>query len=128
MEALLDAGVAIEAGVWSVDDAELLARSGLMDRVFRVLVEPVDLRQNEAVRFVGEIHRTLDELGVRAPRLQHGDGEATWVLIRDAVARGLDTRVGLEDTFFEPDGRRTRGNAGLVSAARALGAGRAVDR
>lgn len=127
MEALLDAGVAIEAGVWSVADVELLARSGLVDRVRRVLVEPVDLQESEAVAFVDEIHRALDELGARAPRLQHGDGEATWVLIRDAVDRGLDTRVGLEDTFFAPDGRRVAGNAELVAEARALGAGRALD-
>jgi uncharacterized protein (DUF849 family) len=45
------------------------------------------------------------------------------VLIEDAVCRGLDTRVGLEDTQHGPDGARTAGNADLVRAARALGAG-----
>jgi uncharacterized protein (DUF849 family) len=127
MAALLAAGVGIEAGIWSVDDAEQLARSGLADRVLRILVEPVELRADEAVAFVDEIHRVLDELGLDAPRLQHGDGEATWVLIRDAVRRGLGTRVGLEDTLLDPNGRRTTGNAALVGAALALSAGATRD-
>jgi uncharacterized protein (DUF849 family) len=123
MRALLSAGVGIEAGVWSVADAERLVASGLGDRVTRVLVEPVDDGADRAVDVVAEIHAALDDLGVEAPRLQHGDGEATWVLLRDAIARGIDTRIGLEDTFEDPDGSRTAGNAALVGAARRLGAG-----
>jgi uncharacterized protein (DUF849 family) len=38
---------------------------------------------------------------------------------------GLDTRIGLEDTFEDPDGTTTAGNAALVGAARRLGAGAA---
>jgi uncharacterized protein (DUF849 family) len=115
MRALIAAGVGIEAGVWSVADAELLAASGL--GVTRVLIEPVDVGTEEAVAVVERIHATLDRCGVAAPRLQHGDGEATWVLLRDAIARGWDTRIGLEDTQYEPDGARTTGNAALVRAA-----------
>ena len=37
-----------------------------------------------------------------------------------AARRGLDTRIGLEDTSHEPDGRVTTGNEALVRAARAL--------
>lgn len=69
------------------------------------------------------IHEILDKAGVGAPRLQHGDGELTWILIEDAVRRGLDTRVGLEDTLYLPDGTRARNNADLVTAARNIGAG-----
>ena len=124
MKALLSAGVGIEAGVWTVEDAKRLATSGLADRIMRICVEPVDLSAAEAVGFVEEIHAALDRLGLTAPRLQHGDGDATWVLIEDAVRRGFDTRVGLEDTLWEPNGGRTSGNAALVRAARDLGAGR----
>ena len=45
------------------------------------------------------------------------------MLITDAIQRGLDTRVGLEDTLLDPDGRPTTGNEALVRAARELGAG-----
>jgi uncharacterized protein (DUF849 family) len=123
MRTLLDAGVGIEAGVWSVEDAERLAAGGLGDRVTRVLVEPVDVSAGDAVAIVDEIHSALDRLGLTAPRLQHGDGEATWVLLRDAIRRGIDTRIGLEDTVDGPDGARTDGNEALVRAARELGAG-----
>jgi uncharacterized protein (DUF849 family) len=123
MWTLLDAGVGIEAGVWSVEDAERLAASGLGDRVTRVLVEPVDVSAGDAVAVVDEIHAALDRLRLTAPRLQHGDGEATWVLLRDAIRRGIDTRIGLEDTVAGPDGARTDGNEALVRAARELGAG-----
>ena len=120
MEALLGAGVGIEAGVWSLEDAEWLAATGLAGDVTRVLVEPVEVGAEKAVAVVDEIHRALDRLGVGVPRLQHGDGEATWILLVDAARRGLDARIGLEDTSHEPDGRVTTGNEALVRAARAL--------
>jgi uncharacterized protein (DUF849 family) len=122
MRALIEAGVGIEAGVSTVADAERLAASGLAGQVTRVLVEPVDAAVADAVALVDDIHRSLDRLGVTAPRLQHGDGEATWVLIADAVDRGIDTRIGLEDTLIDPAGEPAAGNEALVRAARALGA------
>lgn len=121
MRALLEAGVGIEAGVWSVADAERLAGSGLGDRVTRVLIEP--LGAGGTLALVEEIHAALDAHGLAAPRLQHGDGEAAWPLLADAVRRGLDTRIGLEDTQHGPDGERAAGNEALVRAARDLGAG-----
>jgi uncharacterized protein (DUF849 family) len=122
MEALLEAGVGIEAGVWSVRDAERLAASGHGDRVMRVLVEPVDAGP-DAEAVVDAVHRALDAHALRAPRLQHGDGEAAWPLLEDAVRRGIDTRIGFEDTRRLPGGALAAGNAELVRAARALGAG-----
>jgi uncharacterized protein (DUF849 family) len=117
MRALLDAGVGIEAGVWTVEDARRLADRGLGGQVTRVLVEPVDVDPRDAVALVDDIHRALDRAGISAPRLQHGDGDATWVLIEDAVRRGLDTRVGLEDTQYDPDGERVASNEALVRFA-----------
>jgi len=123
MRAVLEAGVGIEAGVWTVEDAEVLAASGLGGEVTRILVEPVAVAAGDAIALVEEIHNTLDRLGLRAPRLQHGDGEATWVLLTDAIRRGIDTRIGLEDTLHDPDGTVTAGNEALVRSARELGAG-----
>lgn len=88
----------------------------------------MDVRKTDAIPVVDAIREILDRAGVQAPRLQHGDGEATWILIEDAVRRGLDTRVGLEDTLYLPDGSRARSNADLVTAARNLGAGAARPR
>jgi uncharacterized protein (DUF849 family) len=47
-------------------------------------------------------------------------GAATWAVLRAAVARGRDIRVGLEDTTVLPDGRAANGNRELVEAAVAL--------
>jgi uncharacterized protein (DUF849 family) len=120
MRALLDAGVGIEAGVWTVEDARRLAAWRLGEQLTRVLVEPVDVDPRGAVALMDDIHQALDEAGIAAPRLQHGDGDATWVLIEDAVRRGLDTRVGLEDTQYDPDGERVSSNQALVRCARRI--------
>jgi uncharacterized protein (DUF849 family) len=127
---LLAAGIGIEAGVWTPQDAETLVRSGLADHVTRILVEPGEAQagKNDAIPMVDAIHQILDRADVKAPRLQHGDGKLTWILIEDAVRRGLDTRVGLEDTLYLADGSRARNNADLVTAARNLGAGAAGSR
>jgi uncharacterized protein (DUF849 family) len=127
METLLQIGVGIEAGVWTVDDAELLGESGLGNRVMRILVEPGELQVgdnvDDALALVEQIHQTLDRFGIIVPRLQHADGRVTWPVLADSVRRGIDTRVGLEDTVLEPNGERTTGNAALIRAARTLGAG-----
>jgi Arc/MetJ family transcription regulator len=111
------------------EDAELLAASGLVDRLTRILVEPGEIqllnsedKASGAIGLVEDIHDALDRYGLTAPRLQHGDGHVTWTLLADAVRRDLDTRIGLEDTLHEPDGERTSGNEALVRAARELGA------
>ena len=122
--ALLERGIGIEAGVWVPDDAERLAASGHAGRVLRVLVEPVFAQTDNWREVVGELHAALDAHAITAPRLQHGIGPVTWPLLEDAVRRGLDTRIGLEDTRENPDGAQTAGNEELVRAARAgFGAG-----
>lgn len=123
MRVLAAAGVGIEAGVWSVADAKRLAALEVADRVTRILVEPVDVPCGDAVTVVDAIHVELDRHGLGVPRLQHGDGEATWILLADALDRGIDTRIGLEDTLRGPDGEPTAGNEALVRAAQALRAG-----
>lgn len=117
IRALLAAGVGVEAGVWDVGDAERLVASGLAHDVLRVLVEPVDVGAEQAVGAVAAIHDVLDDAAVAVPRLQHGDGAATWVLIDDARRRGLATRVGFEDTLRLRDGGRAASNAALVAAS-----------
>jgi uncharacterized protein (DUF849 family) len=62
MEALLQGGVGIEAGVWTVEDAERLAASGLGGHVLRICVEPVEISAADAVAFVDDIHLAPDTL------------------------------------------------------------------
>jgi uncharacterized protein (DUF849 family) len=123
MRALLAAGIGIEAGVWSVADADRLAASGLAGRVLRVLVEVMEGSGDVAAATARAIDAALDGHGVAAPRLHHGERGATWPVLRQAVALGRDTRVGFEDTLALPGGARARSNAELVATAAALVAG-----
>lgn len=88
------------------------------------MVEPVEVSEDDAVPLVAAIHDVLDRADVMAPRLQHGDGAATWIPIEDAIRRGVDTRVGFEDAFLLPDGQPAASNADLVRTAYELRAGR----
>jgi beta-keto acid cleavage enzyme len=88
-------------------------------------IEPVEVSTADAIGLVEDINRALDSLDLAIPRLQHGDREATWVLLTDAIRRGLDTRIGLEDTLYEPNGERTSSNEALVRSACELDAGKA---
>ncbi len=128
MRALLSADIAVEAGVWTLEDAETLLATGMAERMLRICIEPLDVRRDDALSAVAAIHEVFDRAAVSVPRLQHGDGEATRVLIEDAVRRGIATRVGFEDTFELPDGSAARSNAELVRAAYELGASGHADR
>jgi len=59
-------------------------------------------------------------VGSPAPVLLHGFDESCWPLLEHAGRRGVQTRIGLEDTVRLPDGSSPSGNADLVSAAVAL--------
>lgn len=116
--ALLSAGIGVEAGLWSPEDARLLLESGLAERCTRLLIELVRERTAEEARATArEIEGVLDEAGASTPRLLHGEGEVAWPMFGYALQRGYDARIGLEDTLVMPDGAHARDNAQLVGAA-----------
>ena len=99
VRALRENGIGVEAGVWSVDDARALMGARVASDLTRILIEPVDADPGTASELVSTI---IEELGAE-PKLVHGDGAATWAFIAEAVRRGFDTRVGLEDTQEAPN-------------------------
>lgn len=115
-ESLLGAGIGVEAGIWSIDDVERLASSGCADRLARVLIEIVHPTHDPVAEAMA-IEIALDRLGVEAPRLIHGEGAATWPVLRHAARRRCDARVGLEDTLRMPDGAIVASNPALVAVA-----------
>lgn len=106
---LRELAVAVEAGVWSVDDAAALS---IVDDLPRVLIE-VMRPETDALAVLAR----LDEVGVRGERLLHGEGELCWPMVALAGRLGLPTRIGLEDTLTGPDGAPVSGNAELVRHA-----------
>ncbi|MEU5670084.1 3-keto-5-aminohexanoate cleavage protein [Micromonospora sp. NPDC047753] len=117
--ALHERGVLVEAGLWTLDAVAAYRRWRVP--AGRVLVEC--MAEDVAVA-LADASRILAALPVGAPSvLLHGEGPATWPVLAEAVRRGLDTRIGLEDTLCLPDGSPAGGNAALVVAAVAGGAG-----
>ena len=117
---LLERGVGIEAGLWHADAVRTWLASPLRSRCLRVLLElPDGLDARETAE---QADRLLGLLagGSEAPVLLHGEGSSAWPALRHAAARGLATRIGLEDVLTLPDGSPAPDNAALVAAARAL--------
>ncbi|GAC1393853.1 MAG: hypothetical protein NVS4B11_20280 [Ktedonobacteraceae bacterium] len=66
---------------------------------------------------VEAIEKTLNHAHVQTSRLLYGFDTTAWPLLKLALQRGYDTRIGLEDTIILPDGRQASGNAELVLVA-----------
>ncbi|NBE82046.1 3-keto-5-aminohexanoate cleavage protein [Micromonospora rubida] len=116
--ALVERGVAVEAGVWTLDAVR--AYRGWRVPVLRVLVECMAPDPADALADAAGILAALPPGG--PPVLLHAEGPAVWSVLAEAVGRGLDTRIGLEDTLVLPGGTRAADNAALVAAALAGGA------
>jgi uncharacterized protein (DUF849 family) len=115
---LLDAaGVAAEAGVWSVADARAAAVIQPAAGWLRIMLEVMGMPAAAAVEEVTRILRVLDELGTAAPRLLHGEEATCWPLVAHAGRLGLPTRIGLEDITAGPRGEPVSGNAELIRLA-----------
>jgi len=114
---LTSLGIGIEAGVWTAEDARVLAASGFRDRLRWVLMEP---EETEPAAAVAAAAAELAAQGITARQVRHGYGMATWDVLRASLAAGQDIRIGLEDTTLLPDGSTAPGNAALVAAAARL--------
>ncbi|MGC4870141.1 3-keto-5-aminohexanoate cleavage protein [Micromonospora sp. DT53] len=116
--ALHERGVLVEAGLWTLDAVAAYRRWRVP--AGRVLVEC--MAEDVAVA-LADASRILAALPAHAPSvLLHAEGPATWPVLAEAVGRGLDARIGLEDTLCLPDGSPAADNAALVAAAVAVGA------
>jgi len=116
----LSKGVGVEAGIWSPADAEkFIAHPGAIS-CLRVLIEINEQDLSARMAAYRGVIDILDRAGIRLPRLLHGLDATMWDFYREALAQGLDARIGLEDGKHLPDGTVAEGNAALIRAARAL--------
>ncbi|GID30981.1 3-keto-5-aminohexanoate cleavage protein [Paractinoplanes brasiliensis] len=124
MAAMLDVGIGIDVGLWAPQEMPALLASGLLPHAARVSIEldPGEpyFHSGPPAAVARRVNDLLDEAGSTCPRLTHGMNDWTWPLVRDAFARGHDTRVGFEDSILLPDGSPATSNADLVRAAVAL--------
>jgi uncharacterized protein (DUF849 family) len=116
----LSKGIGIEAGLWSVADAEKFIADPNAGACLRVLIEINEEDFAAGMAAAEGIIDVLDRAGIHLPRLLHGRDATMWPFFRKAMWLGLDGRIGLEDGKHLPNGREVD-NATLIFAARALG-------
>jgi uncharacterized protein (DUF849 family) len=112
---LVGRGIGVEAGVLDTASTERFLHASIP--VVRVLIELQEQRLDDALRAIDAILAILGDHA--APRLLHGHGATAWELFDEAVRRGYDSRVGLEDMVTLPDGRAAASNRELFTIARA---------
>lgn len=116
-ETLLAKGIGIEAGIWSgTDSAARFLNWPHAHQVLRVLAEVTDTNPSTAPQTAAALLGTLSAV-TDVPILLHGEDDAAWTILSMAAARGLDTRIGLEDVLHHPDQSPAESNASLIRAA-----------
>ena len=117
---LLERGIGVEAGLWFEDACRSWAGHSRRSEHLRVLVELPDGLPADRTRELADRMVALVRAASSVPVLLHGEGTSAWPALEHALAQGLHTRIGLEDTVLLPDGSQALGNDDLVRAASAL--------
>lgn len=111
---LLGKGLGVEVGLFHAEAAASWARSDLARHCMRVMIE---LQADEDTAVADDMLDRVLAVGSPAPVLLHGLDESCWPLLEHAGRRGVQTRIGMEDTLLLPDGSVAPDNAALVAAA-----------
>jgi uncharacterized protein (DUF849 family) len=111
---LLSKGLGVEVGIFHAEAAESWAASQIAKHCMRVMIE---LPADGDIATADDLLSQVMAAGSRAPVLLHGLDESCWPLLEHAGVRGVQTRIGMEDTLHMPDGSTAVDNAALVSAA-----------
>ena len=114
---LLTMGLGVEVGIFHAEAAASWARSEIAAHCMRVMVE---LGPDGDVATADDVLGEVLAAGSPAPVLLHGLDESCWPLLEHAGLRGVQARIGMEDTLLLPDRSIAPDNAALVAAAVAL--------
>ena len=113
-EVLLSRGLGVEVGIFHAEAAASWAESDIAQHCLRVMIE---LEDDADIALADDLLDRVRAANSPAPILLHGLNASCWPMIEHAGLRGVQTRIGLEDTLTLPDGSVTDGNAALVAAA-----------
>jgi uncharacterized protein (DUF849 family) len=120
MALMIGRGIGIEAGLWSVADALRFVGLPAAERCLRILVEINEQDLSAGLHVAHDVRAIIGKSGLGLPVLLHGVDETMWPIYQEALQRGLDGRIGLEDGAVLPDGKRAADNAELLRAAVSL--------
>lgn len=121
-------GIGIEAGIWSIADAERFVSLTDLPPPLRILIEMPDVEPDAALDEAEQVLGILASRSIPAPILLHGLGQSAWACIHEAARRRYDTRIGYEDALVLPDGSPAEDNAALVGAAHTIMTGIVLSR
>ena len=107
-------GLGVEVGIFHAEAAASWARSEIAAHCMRVMVE---LGPDGDIATADDVLGEVLAAGSPAPVLLHGLDESCWPLLEHAGVRGVQARIGMEDTLLLPDGSTAPDNAALVAAA-----------
>ncbi|MET0900799.1 MAG: 3-keto-5-aminohexanoate cleavage protein [Mycobacterium sp.] len=113
-ELILSKGLGVEVGIFHAEAAASWAESDIAKRCMRVMLE---LDESADVALADQLLEQVRAASSPAPILLHGLNDTCWPLLEHAGLRGVQTRIGMEDTLKLPDGSLAAGNADLVAAA-----------
>ena len=113
----LGKGIGIEAGLWSISDAERFVALPDAKKCLRVLIEINEQDAGEGLAAATGVISVLDTAGFTLSILLHGDEASVWPMFKEAIARGYDGRIGLEDGKLLPSGKAAKDNTELLQAA-----------
>jgi uncharacterized protein (DUF849 family) len=113
-EVLLGMGLGVEVGIFHAEAAQSWAASDISRHCLRVMLE---LGPDADTSLADDLLDLVASANSPAPTLLHGLDDSCWPLLEHAGRRGVQTRIGMEDTLKLPDGSVTPGNAALVAAA-----------
>ncbi|SOE08849.1 uncharacterized protein SAMN05877838_0580 [Hoeflea halophila] len=120
MDLLHSAGVGIEAGLATIDDAKRFVALDNHSKAFRILIEIEEQELSAAHAVTQGITSVLADAGVTRSILLHGFDATAWDFVRLARKHNWSTRIGLEDCRQMPDGSLAASNAALATAAVAI--------
>ena len=111
---LLSKGIGVEAGIFHAEAAASWAASEVANHCMRVMIE---LGADGDTATADDLLSQVMAAGSPAPVLLHGYDESCWPLLEHAGTRGVQVRIGMEDTLRMPDGSTAPDNPALVAAA-----------
>jgi uncharacterized protein (DUF849 family) len=117
---LLGKGLGVEVGLFHAEAVASWAKSDLAKHCMRAMIELQSAAPDVAIAVADDMLERVFAVGSPAPVLLHGLDESCWPLLEYAGERGVQTRIGLEDTVQLPDGSVAPDNGALVSAAVSL--------
>lgn len=112
--------IKIEYGIFSLEDVEIFKNNKLYINCYRVLLEIIDDENNpksnveaiiEAEKLISYFEQTYPDIEI----LVHGENKYAWDIIKLAIEKNINYRIGLEDTIFNDKGEILETNIDLYN-------------